>query len=64
MGSAPVAVGGPKPRSYTQADKNRFFDALERWGSVTKAARDIGIPRPTGYDWARAAGFSAGNTKR
>ncbi|MET8334316.1 hypothetical protein ABZV14_23145 [Streptosporangium canum] len=37
--------------------KARFFDALDREdGSITAAARAVGVNRDTAYAWARQAG--------
>ena len=38
--------------------KARFFEALDREaGSVTAAARAVGVTRNTAYGWARKAGL-------
>lgn len=39
--------------------KERFFAELDRVGSVTLAARAIGVNRNTAFGWARAAGRSS-----
>ncbi|MFF9772872.1 helix-turn-helix domain-containing protein [Streptomyces sp. NPDC013978] len=37
--------------------RERFFEALEREdGSITAAARAVGVSRNTAYGWARQAG--------
>ena len=38
--------------------KEAFFDALDRVdGSVTAAAREVGVSRNTAYGWVRKAGI-------
>ena len=57
-------MSGPKPRSYTAKDKAGFLAALERLGTVTAAAKELGFPRHTCYAWSRAAGKGSGRTKQ
>ncbi|SDH81482.1 Transposase and inactivated derivatives, IS30 family [Arthrobacter subterraneus] len=44
-------------RKYTQADKDRFFAAMDRVDSVSEAARQVGMNRGTCFNWARSAGM-------
>ncbi|WP_423185006.1 IS30 family transposase [Arthrobacter sp. NyZ413] len=47
---------GPN-RKHTQAEKDEFFAVLEKVGSVTEAARQLGLSKDTCHNWARAAGI-------
>lgn len=44
-------------RRYTQADKDSFFAVMDRLGSVSEAAREVGMNRGTCFSWARSAGM-------
>ena len=54
VGSPPVVV----QQSYTHAQREEFLAAVGRLGSVTAAARELGINRGTGQNWAKASGIS------
>ena len=45
--------------SDTQELKNEFFDVLASVGSVSVAARELGLPRPRCVNWARKAGIQS-----
>ncbi|WP_255770306.1 hypothetical protein [Pseudarthrobacter sulfonivorans] len=47
---------GPN-RKHTQAQKDEFFTVLERFGSVTEAARQLGLSKDTCHNWDKAAGI-------
>ena len=49
-------------RKYSQKQKDEFFALLDRLGSVTDAARKLGLNRETCYQWVRKAGVRCGNT--
>ncbi|MBV1781404.1 IS30 family transposase [Paeniglutamicibacter sp. ABSL32-1] len=49
---------GKKKTKYTQDQKDGFFTALDRLGSVSAAAREAGIPVGTCFQWARKAGVA------
>jgi transposase, IS30 family len=54
-----VPVLAERPRSnskYTQLEKDNFFEALGRGGTVTSVAADLGLDRMTCYRWTRSAG--------
>jgi DNA-binding transcriptional regulator YdaS (Cro superfamily) len=44
-------------RKYTPEQKDQFFAVLDRVGSVTAAAAELGLNRMTCYQWTRKAGF-------
>jgi transposase, IS30 family len=44
-------------RKYTPEQKAQFFQALDRLGSVTAAASELGLNRMTCYQWCRKAGI-------
>jgi transposase, IS30 family len=44
-------------RKYTPEQKAQFFQALDRLGSVTDAASELGLNRMTCYQWCRRAGI-------
>lgn len=46
-------------RKYSQQEKDRFFAVLDRVGSVSVAAAELGFNRNTCFAWARAAGISS-----
>lgn len=48
--------GKPKTK-YTQEQKNTFFKTFDRLQNVSAAAREAGIPIPTGHQWAIKAGL-------
>ena len=45
-------------RKYTPEEKAAFFTAFDRCGSVSAAAREVGFPIHTCYQWARIAGLA------
>ena len=49
-------------RSTTQEQKDEFFAALARGGSVSAAARDLGLTRSQCVSWARHAGMGSAHT--
>lgn len=54
---APDGVSMSKKKTkYSQTQKDGFFAALERLGSVSTAAREVGFPVPTCFQWAYKAG--------
>ena len=53
---AKAAAHGKKKTKYSQAQKDNFFTVLDRLGSVSAAAREVGIPGPTCFQWAYKAG--------
>ncbi|MGW6728624.1 hypothetical protein ACWF9G_22215 [Nocardia sp. NPDC055029] len=48
-------MAGPK---YTKAQKDKFFDLLDRGGTVRAAADAAGVNRDAAYTWLRQAGLS------
>ena len=44
-------------RKYTQFDKDRFFEALGRGGTVASVASELGLGEMACYRWTRAAGM-------
>ncbi|MFQ4149734.1 hypothetical protein AAGW05_13730 [Arthrobacter sp. LAPM80] len=53
--------------SATAEQKDEFFAVLARVGSISVAARELGLPRPRCVNWARKAGIESihpGVTKR
>jgi IS30 family transposase len=60
---AGVLVGNPRTRpagnrKYTAEQKNQFFAVLDRVGSVTLAAAELGLNRMTCYQWAAKTGIA------
>jgi IS30 family transposase len=51
------AVGG---RKYTPEQKDQFFAVLDRGGSVTAAAAELGLNRMTCYKWVHKSGAPGG----
>ncbi|WP_284990565.1 LysR family transcriptional regulator [Arthrobacter sp. efr-133-TYG-120] len=49
-------------RSATQEQKDEFFAALARVGSVSAAARELGLTRSQYVSWARHAGKGSAHT--
>ncbi|RAX47327.1 IS30 family transposase [Arthrobacter sp. AQ5-05] len=49
---------GKKKTKYTQDQKDGFFTALDRVGSVSVAAREVGMPVGTCFQWAYKAGIA------
>lgn len=53
---------GPK---YSEETKERFFDALDRGGTIRAAADAAGVSHSAAYTWVRKAGLTMGrNTPR
>ena len=46
-------------RIYRQAEKTQFFEAFERLGKVSLAAREVGIQPASCYRWLVTAGIDA-----
>jgi len=46
-------------QSATQEQKDEFFAVLARVGSVSVAARELGLERSQGVSWARHAGIGS-----
>ena len=59
-GSLPVAQAGRKYRKYSREDKALFFEAKERLGTVTAAARELGFTRSTCLMWTKDDGRAPG----
>jgi IS30 family transposase len=58
-----VPVTADKPRSkrkYTQLEKDKFFEALGRGGTVASVAAELGLGTMACYGWTRAAGMQFG----
>jgi transposase, IS30 family len=49
--------GKNSPRKSTQAEREAFFQVLERVGNIRQAARDLGLNANTCYGWAGKAGI-------
>lgn len=58
----PVRVGKRSPRKYTDAEREAFFVELARIGSITWAARNLGLPVDTCQKWAHRNGIYTGKT--
>jgi len=54
----PRKVSGPSQRT-SQADKAEFLTVLERVGSVSTAARELGLDQRMCIGWARRAGIAS-----
>ena len=59
-----VIVPGPRKKSVlgkpgTEAEKAIFLTVLARVGSISVAARELGLPRTRCAGWARAAGINS-----
>ena len=52
------ASRGKIKTKYTQSQKDAFFIVLDRVGSVSVAARNVGFPVATCFQWANAAGVA------
>lgn len=50
-------MGGPK---YSAETKQKFFDLLDRGGTIRAAARAAGVHEQAAYSWVRAAGLTMG----
>ena len=48
-------MGGP---IYGEEQRERFFEILDRGGTIRAAARSAGVSEHAGYRWVRAAGLS------
>ena len=48
-------MGGPR---YGDAEKEKFFDLIDRGGTVRAAAAGAGVHPDTGYRWMRNAGLA------
>lgn len=59
--SGPSVSGtrGKKKTKYTPEQKDRFFTALDRLGSVSVAAREVDIPVGTCFQWANKANIAS-----
>jgi IS30 family transposase len=44
-------------RKYSQPEKDRFFEALGRGGTVASVAAELGLDKMTCYRWTRTAGI-------
>ncbi|GAA3321811.1 IS30 family transposase/transposase [Paeniglutamicibacter sulfureus] len=53
---------GKKKAKYTQEQKDQFFTALARLGNVSVAAREVGIPAGTCFQWAYKSGAAVKGT--
>lgn len=51
------APGKRSQQSHTRAQRQNFLSAVERFGSVAAAAKELGINRSTCQKWANAAGI-------
>lgn len=52
-----IALPGPK---YSLETKQRFFDLLDRGGTIRAAADEAGVNRNAAYSWVRNAGIPTG----
>ena len=50
-------MSGPK---YSAETKERFFDLLDRGGTIRAAARAAGVHEQAAYSWVRVAGLTTG----
>ncbi len=48
---------GPK---YSAETKQKFFDLLDRGGTIRAAADEVGVNRNAAYSWVRASGIQTG----
>ena len=48
-------MGGPK---YSREQKDRFFELIDKGGTVRAAARACGVNPDAAYNWLRQAGLS------
>ena len=58
--SAPWSPAGTKHRVYSEDDRQRFFEALDRLGTIVQAAGELGLNQATCTMWANAGDRASG----
>ena len=58
-----LTEGTARRRKYTPEQKDQFLSVLDRLGSVSAAARELGFNQMTCYQWARKAGLTQGKPR-